>query len=155
MRFALYMLLLAWLPSCFLFKDYKRREFTYTRTGDSLSSTVAIIVPKGFKRQERIADSLGNQGMVYHYKEGAEFYILYAPLGDNYQAFDTVGHIPQPHLQGGIFYKGIDSTQRWWREAQPPFFRIGYRNVTSDSEVDFDSAVNYIKPGVSSHRKRK
>jgi hypothetical protein len=143
------------LPSCFLSKDYKRQEFTYIRTGDSSSSHVAVIVPKGFKHQERIADSLGHQGTAYQYKDGAEFYILYTTLGDNYQAFDTAGHIPQPHLQGGIFYKGIDSTKRWWREAQLPFFRIGYRYVNSEREVLFDSAVNYLKPGVSSHRKRK
>ncbi|HYH16934.1 MAG TPA: hypothetical protein VD794_16995 [Flavisolibacter sp.] len=125
------------------------------QAGDSTPSTVAIIVPKGFKREAKIADSLGNQGVVYHYLGGAEFYVLYAPLEDSSQTFDTSVHIPKPHLQGGIFYKGIDSTERWWREAQPPFFRVGYRNVDTESEVQFDSAVNYVKPGVSSHRRRK
>ena len=123
------------------------------RAGDSTSSTVAIIVPKGFKRQEAINDSI-SQGVIYHYLDGAEFYILYTPLDSIYQTFDTSLHIPQPHLQGGIFYKGIDSTKRWWREAQPPSFRIGYRNVSSENEVLFDSAVNYLKPSVSSYRKR-
>jgi len=125
------------------------------QVGDSTPSTVAIIVPKGFKREEKITDSLGNQGVIYHYLGGAEFYVLYAPLADNYQVFDTALHIPKPFLQGGLFFKGIDSTERWWREAQPPSFRIGYRNVSSESEVLFDSAVNYLKPGVSSHRRRK
>lgn len=142
-------------PSCFLFKDYKRQAFSYTRTGDSTSSSVAIIVPKGFKSIEKIADTLGDQGVTYHYKDGAEFYVLYAPLGNSYQAFNKAEHIPQQHIQGGLFYKGIDSTKRWWREAQPPFFRIGYRNVNNENEVLFDSAVNYLKPGVSSYRRRK
>lgn len=155
MRIVFVLIAFAILPSCFLFKDYKRREFSYTRTGDSSSSTVAIIVPKGFKRTEKIMDSLGHQGVAYHYKDGAEFYIIYDPLGDSYQVIDTLQHIPKPYLQGGVYYKGIDSTKRWWREAQPPFFRIGYMNVNDDKEVNFDSAVNYLKPEVSSHRKRK
>jgi hypothetical protein len=154
MRLFFCLLLLLGMESCFLFRDYKRREFSFMRTGDSMATTVAIIVPKGFKSEEKIADSLGRQGVAYHYLDGAELYIVFDPLGDNFQVFDTVGHIPQPYLQGGVFYKGIDSTKRWWREAQPPFFRIGYRNVTSESEVLFDSAVNYVKPGMPQHRRK-
>lgn len=143
------------LPSCFLLRDHKRRQFSYMRAGDRTPSIVAIIVPKGFKREEKVVDSLGHQGVVYHYLGGATFYVQYAPLEEHYPTFDTSMHIPEPHLQGGIFYKGIDSTKRWWREAQPPSFRIGYRNVSTEDEVRFDSAVNYVKPGVSSHRRRK
>ena len=77
------------------------------------------------------------------------------PAGGNYQLIDTTLHIPKPHLQGGIFYKGIDSMERWWREAQPPSFRIGYLNVNKENEVAFDSAVNYIKPGVPRYPKQK
>ncbi|ANE50966.1 hypothetical protein [Flavisolibacter tropicus] len=154
LRTALVIIILAVLPSCFLFKDYKRREFTYTRTGDSTSTTVATIVPKGYKRVKEIADSSGHQGLAYYYKDGAELYILYTPLVDNYQPIDTLRHIPKPQLQGGVFYKGIDSTRRWWREAQPPSFRFGYRNVSSEKEVFFDSAVNYIKPGMPQKRKK-
>lgn len=152
-RIAFVIIALATLPSCFLFRDYKRRPFSYTDTSGN-TTTVAAIVPKGFKRQEAINDSI-NQGVVYHYLSGAEFYILYTTRDSNYYTFDTSLHIPQPHIQGGIFYKGIDSTERWWREAQPPSFRVGYRNVNSESEVLFDSAVNYLKPGVSSYRRRK
>lgn len=140
------------LESCFLFRDYKRRPFTYTDASGN-EKTVAAIVPMGFKRQETINDSLG-QGVVYHYLDGAQFYILYTPQGGSYQTIDTTRHIPQPHIQGGIFYKGIDNTERWWREAQPPLFRIGYRNVDDDEEVLFDAAVNYLRPGVSNYRKR-
>ncbi len=155
MRVALLIVTIVVFESCFLFRDHKRREFSYMQAGDSTSSSIAIIVPKGFKRQEVIKDSLGQQGIAYHYLGGAQFYILYAPQGGSFQTFDTTVHIPEPHLQGGIFYKGIDSTERWWREALPPSFRIGYRNVNNENEVRFDSAVNYLKPGVSSHRRRK
>ena len=151
-RLAFVIIILAALPSCFLLRDHKRRPFSYVDSGGN-ETTVAAIVPKGFKRQEVIKDSLA-QGVVYHYLGGAQFYILYTTQDGNYLIFDTAFHIPQPHLQGGIFYKGIDSTRRWWREAQPPSFRIGYRNVKSDKEVLFDSAVNYLKPGVSKYRKR-
>jgi hypothetical protein len=154
MRVFFLVLLIVLFESCFLFRDHKRRPFSYTDASGT-TATVATIVPKGFKRQEVIKDSLGQQGVVYHYLNGARFYVLYSPLGGNFQKFDTAIHIPKPHLQGGIFYKGIDSTERWWREAQPPFFRIGYLNVNSDNEVAFDSAVNYLKPGVSSFRRRK
>jgi hypothetical protein len=50
-------------------------------------------------------------------------------------------------LQGGIFYKGIDSTNKlWWREAQPGLIRIGYYKVGNEEEVRFDSAVNFARP---------
>lgn len=153
MRALLWTFMFVLLESCFLFRDHKRRSFSYTDASGN-QTTVAVIVPKGFKRQEVIKDSLGQQGVAYHYLSGAQFYILYTPQGGNYQRFETTVHIPQPHLQGGIFYKGIDSTQRWWREAQPPSFRIGYRKVDNENEVRFDSAVNYLKPGVSSYRRR-
>jgi hypothetical protein len=145
MRIAYCLLLIVILPSCFLFKDYKRRTFTYTNA-EGQSADVPIIVPKGFKREERVKDSLGHEGVLYHYSNDARFYIVHYPDSGSYVAIDTSMHIPQLHKQGGIFYKGIDSTKRWWREAQPPSFRIGYLNINRAHEVLFDSAVNYLNP---------
>ena len=154
MRIAFCLLLIVILPSCFLLKDHKRRTFTYTNA-EGQSTDVAIIVPKGFKRTETIKDSLGHEGVLYHYSDDARFYVVHFPDTGNYVAIDTFVHIAKPHLQGGIFYKGIDSTKRWWREAQPPSFRIGYYNIKSENEVLFDSAVNYIQPFASEPKRWK
>lgn len=146
MRMAFWVLLILLLPSCFLFKDHKRRTFTYTTTGGE-TAKVNIIIPKGFKREEPITDSLGRQGILYHYSGNALFYVLHFPEGGNYQPIDTAVHIPKHHLQGGIFYKGVDSTSKlWWREAQPGLLRIGYLHVGNEEEVRFDSAVNFPRP---------
>ena len=153
MRSAYCLLLIVILPSCFLMRDHKKRTFTYTAaTGQS--NKVDIIIPKGFKKEERVKDSVGNEGVFYHFSDDARFYIMHFVDTGSYVAIDTGVHIPKPHIQGGIFYKGIDSTKRWWREAQPPSFRIGYYNVNNENEALFDSAVNYIRPAVSERIRR-
>ncbi len=52
-------------------------------------------------------------------------------------------HVAKMHPGGGFFFKGRDSTGLYWRELRQNNFRAGYRNVSSDVEEKFDSAVNY------------
>ena len=137
----LFILIVVLLPSCFLFKDYKKRPFVYIENGQSAST--GILVPKGFLKQES-ADTAGVIIHTYYYTGGAILYTAY--LTDTtieLQPIDKTIHQPLYHRLGGLVYKGRDENSLYYREIQQGHLRFGYRFVPEVLEFQFDSATNY------------
>ena len=142
MRMAILLLLFSF-TSCGLFSPYKNRQFTYTdSTGQQ--KTLALKVPRGFKTTSVETDSAGNKEQVYKYLNGAVYYAAYSlDTTRTYQPIDTSMNQPLPHRLGGWIYKGQDSSHLFWREIRMDSLTFGYRNVSRDNEIKFDSALNY------------
>lgn len=140
MRFAFWALVTA-VPACFLSKEYKQSTFTYTRNGQAV--VVPLLVPKGFTNEERI-DTAGVIVHEFRYGDGAILYTAY--LTDStteLQPINKARHQPVRGPQDGLVYKGMDSNERFFREIRRGPFRFGYRNVSREEELKFDSATNY------------
>lgn len=106
--------------------------------------TLRISVPKRYEKTEILTDSAGNQQQWYRYGNGAFLYMIHTTdTLTQFQPIDTANNLPRPHLYGGLMYKGLDSSGRFWREIRTDSFRFGYRFVQPDQEILFDSAVNY------------
>lgn len=136
------LLLSTGLYSCFLFKEFRAETFAYN---NKQSKVIPVIVPKGFSRSNITIDSLGNTQKFFQYGGNAFLYIAF--LKDTSIALQPIKmneHIPKAALSGGIFYKGIDSTYKYWREIRQKNFRVGYKNVKGADEGVFDSAINFI-----------
>jgi len=134
-------LLMVILNSCFLFKDYKKKEFVYISNGQNLSQP--IIVPKGYTKEE-VTDTAGIHLTTFHYPDGAYLYAAY--LKDTtyeLQQFNRMNHQPLYHRLGGMVYKGQDANELFYREIRQGNLRFGYRNVSLYSEALFDSATNF------------
>ena len=116
--------------------------FNYTANG--LNHSPPLLVPARYDRRLVTTDSAGNQEHFYYYKDSAFLYFAHAPKGKSYQPIQKSQNIPKEHPQGGLLYKGLDSTNRYWREVQMGRFRFGYRNVPGEEELRFDSSVNYV-----------
>ena len=145
MRNVFYLLFLIGLSSCFLFKDYKRKNFAYTQAGQS--QTVSLLVPKGFTK-ETVSDTAGIQLHTFQYPSGALLYAAY--LTDTtfeLQTFDKQIHQPLPFWSGGQVYKGQNNKEEFYREIRQGRLRFGYWGVGLDSETLFDSATNYAAVG--------
>ena len=140
--------------SCSLFrKPYKQDTLTYTSSG--LNNSLPLLVPARYDRRLVTTDSAGNQEHFYYYKDSAFLYFAHAPKGKSYQPIQKSQNIPKEHPQGGLLYKGLDSTNRYWREVQMGRFRFGYRHVPKEEELRFDSSVNYVAfPQVRTKSKR-
>ncbi len=138
---AVFLLLLLALSSCFLFKDYRKSQFTYTRNGQV--AMLPLVVPKGYTKQEK-TDTAGMTLQTFYYPGGA---ILYAAfLTDTtfeIQPFPKGLHQPQIHRLGGLVYKGQDEKELFYREIRQGNLRFGYRQVSPDAELLFDSATNF------------
>lgn len=135
--------------SCFLWSDLKRSSFSYTKDGKNY--TTRLMVPKGYNRTERQVDSVGNLVKYYFYPDHTVLY--FAALTDTskeYQPVNYAVNIPK-ELYQTVFFKGIDSSYRYWRETRFDHFKAGYRNVDAGSDGVFDSALNYF----SLHVKRR
>ena len=129
------------LSSCFLFKDYKKKEFVYSKGGQTAS--LPIIVPKGYLKQES-ADTAGVIVHTFYYSGGAILYTAY--LTDTTVALQPISasaHQPQFHRLGGTVYKGQDENELYYREIRQGAFRFGYRFVPEIFELQFDSATNF------------
>jgi hypothetical protein len=127
--------------SCFLFKDYKKKEFIYFRNGQT--AALPIIVPKGYLKQET-ADTAGVTLHTFYYTGGAILYAAYlTDTTAELQPINRVDHQPQIHRLGGIVYKGQDEADLYYREIRQGSFRFGYRFVPEFLELQFDSATNY------------
>ncbi len=128
--------------SCALFDGFRKREFQYT--DNNSPQKIALLIPKGFKEGEKKIDSAGNQQQVFRYEDGAFLYFAFiADTTKEYQPIMQERHVAKMHPAGGLFYKGRDSTSLYWRELQQGNFRAGYKNVSSEVEEKFDSAINY------------
>ena len=137
------LLLLFFISSCGIFSPYKNRQFTYAGA-DGAEKVVRIKVPRGFKTSSVETDSVGNKEQVYRYLNGAIYYAAYSlDTTRTYQPIDTSMAQPLPHRLGGWIYKGQDSSHLFWREIRMDSLTFGYRHVSSDNEIKFDSALNY------------
>ena len=129
------------LQSCFLFKDYRKKQFVYSTNGQTAS--LPIIVPKGYVKEEKI-DSGGITIQTFRYNDGAVLYAAY--LTDTtyeLQSIDKAIHQPLFHRLGGLVYKGQDKNDLYYREIRQGNWRFGYQNVPEIFETQFDSATNY------------
>ena len=129
------------LCSCFLFKDYKKKQFLYSNNGQA--ALLPIIVPKGYLKQET-ADTAGVTLNTYYYTGGAILYTAYlTDTTAELQPINRINHQPQIHRLGGLVYKGQDEADLYYREIRQGRFRFGYRFVPTLLELQFDSATNY------------
>lgn len=129
------------LQSCFLFKDYRKKEFVYNSNGQQTSQP--IIVPKGYTKAER-TDTAGISLYSFRYPGGAYIYAAYL-IDTTYelQSFNKKIHQPLFHRLGGLVYKGQTENELFYREIRQGNLRFGYRNVPLYLEPLFDSATNY------------
>ncbi len=128
--------------SCSLFNGFNRRKFQYT--ANNSPQNLSLLVPKGFKGEKKMVDSAGNLQQVFSYENGAFLYFAFVKdTTKTYQLFVEENHIAKKHPGGGYFFKGRDSTGLYWRELKQGNFRAGYRNVSSEIEEKFDSAINH------------
>lgn len=128
--------------SCALFDGFKKREFQYTNNNSP--QKIALLIPKGFKKEKKLVDSAGNQQQVFSYEDGAFLYFAFiADTTKEYRPILEERHIARIHPAGGFYYKGRDSTGLYWRELRQNNLRAGYKNVSPEIEEKFDSAVNY------------
>ena len=129
------------LGSCFLFRDYKKTEFTYARNGQTTS--MPLIVPRGYVRQER-TDTAGISLQTFYYPGGAIMYAAYlSDTAYEVQPFNKSAHQPLLHRLGGLVFKGQDENELFYREIRQGSLRFGYRNVPYLNEGYFDSATNF------------
>ncbi len=135
----LFIVVLMACASCSLFNGFRKREFN-----DGTQNSFQILVPKGWSSVAITPDSNGKMQQVYTYKNGATFYISNTakPINSN-ELIDTNQHIALQHPGGGTVYKGVMPGLLYWREIQKDAFRFGYKNVPTDLESRFDSALNY------------
>ncbi len=103
-----------------------------------------LMVPKKFSRMERKTDSGGNEQQYFYYPGGAQLYFVHT--NDSVQELQPINYeenIPR-QLYGWQYYKGIDNTNRYWRENRHASFRTGYRYVHPGNDGKFDSSLNYF-----------
>lgn len=145
MRNFFYLFLLIGFSSCFLFKDYRKREFAYTQAGQPQSRY--ILAPKGYFREE-VKDTAGIRLHTFQYPGGALLYAAYL-VDTTYelQTFSKEFHQPLTHNSGGQVYKGQNADESFYREIRKGNLRFGYRGVPAASETYFDSATNYAAAG--------
>lgn len=107
------------------------------------TSSVPIIVPKGYVKQERL-DTAGIALQTYQYPGGAIIYAAYL-MDTTFKLlpFNDSLHQPLIHRLGGLVYKGQDVEELYYREIRQGHLRFGYRGVPSLNEGFFDSATNY------------
>jgi hypothetical protein len=147
-QFIPFFLLTMFYSSCFLFSDLKKRKFSFSENGTKHS--INAVVPKKYSKTETRVDSSGNQVHYFIYPGGAELYFAF--LKDTTTELQTINYdenIPR-QLYQTIFYKGVDSTNHYWRETRFNNYKAGYRNVEEEDNGTFDSAINYF----SLHLKR-
>lgn len=129
------------LASCFLFRDYKRKEFSYSRNGQAV--VMPLVVPKGYVKEERV-DTAGIVMQTFLYPGGAMLYAAYlADTTVEIQPFNKGVHQPLIHRLGGLVYKGQDKDLRFFREIRQGNMRFGYRGVHMVNEGYFDSSTNH------------
>lgn len=141
-RFIAFFPLMIFCNSCFLFRDLKRTHFSFSLNG--ISHSVNVVVPKRYLKTETRIDSAGNQVHSFLYPGGAELY--FALLSDTTTQLQTINYdenIPK-ELYHTIYFKGVDSSNLYWRETRFDDYRAGYKNVEEGYDGTFDSAINYF-----------
>ena len=141
LRFLIFILVLL-LQSCFLFRPFKKASVTFNENGSEKKYT--LVVPKGFRDSEKRVDTSGNQEWYFHYGDGTTLYFVKAAdTSISYQPIRYEFNIPKP-LNHTMFFKGIDSAGRYWRESRFGNYKSGYWSAESGEDWKYDSAVNYF-----------
>jgi hypothetical protein len=138
MKFIALLLLMIGCQSCFLFSDLKKTKIALP------GRTVKIVVPKKFNKSQLQIDSLGNMVQYYYYGDGSVLY--FASLKDTSRELQTINYHDNiaKELYNTSYYKGLDSSNYFWRETRFGSYRAGYRNIDADDEGNFDSSINYF-----------
>lgn len=142
MKFTAVVFILIIFNSCFLFRDFRRSHFSFSDNGQS--RPVEVVVPKGYSRTESKTDSAGNQVQFYYYSGGAVLY--FALMKDTAAELQPINYdlnIPR-QLYQTLYFKGLDSADRYWRETRFNHYRAGYKNVEEGEDGNFDSSLNYF-----------
>jgi len=137
-----FFLLMMFCSSCFLFSDLKKKQFSFSEDGTKHS--VNTVVPKKYSKTQTSIDSSGNQVQYFFYPGGAQLY--FALLKDTTTQLQTIlynDNLPKA-LYHTIYYKGLDSSDHYWRETRFGSYRAGYRKVNKEDEGKFDSSINYF-----------
>lgn len=140
-RIVLFLFISSALTACFLAREYKQKQFTYTNNGQAV--TLPLVVPRGFLKEEK-KDTAGITLQTFYYPGGAMLYAAY--LQDTsfaIQPFNETLHQPQIHRLGGLVFKGQDENELYYREIRQGKLRFGYRLVAEANELQFDSATNF------------
>lgn len=142
MRLLAFCILIIACNSCFLFSDFRKKQFTFSQDGKN--QTVKIPVPKKFDKSEMITDSLGNQVKYYYYSGGSVLYFAY--LKDTSTKLQPINYDMnvERELYQTIYFKGLDSSNHYWRETRFGNYKAGYKNVDEDADGVFDSSINYF-----------
>lgn len=141
-QFVAFFLLMVFCSSCFLFRDLKKANFSFSENGTTHS--IKAVVPKKYSKKETRIDSVGNQVQYFLYPNGSELYFAF--LKDTTKQLQTINYeenIPK-ELYNTIYVKGMDSSNLYWRETKFANYKAGYKNVEGDDEGNFDSAINYF-----------
>lgn len=147
-QFIAFLLLMMFCSSCFLFRDLKKTHFSFSE--DGIKHSVNAIVPKKYSKTETRVDSSGNKVHYFFYSDGSQLYFAF--LKDTSTELQTINYednLPK-ELYHTIYFKGMDSTNHYWRETRFGNYRAGYRNVNNEDDGTFDSSINYF----SLHLKR-
>ena len=120
-------------------------KFTTSKISSS-NGDLKVKVPRGFVKKETNIDSAGNKEQLFLYRGGATLYVTEAmdSMVYNNAYIDPEMNIPRDHFTGGKVYKGMLPGPLYWREIRMNGLRVGYRNVSTDNEISFDSSTNYI-----------
>jgi hypothetical protein len=131
-------LLMIVFDSCFLFSDFKKTKIALP------GRTVKVVVPKKFNKSQLQIDSSGNLVQYYYYRDGSVLY--FASLKDTsteLQIINYTDNVPK-ELYHTIYYKGLDSSNYFWKESRFGEYRAGYKNIDAEDEGNFDSSINYF-----------
>ena len=142
MRLSTFFLLTLVCNSCILFSDFKKTQFSFVH--DDMNKSVNAVVPKRYSKLENKVDSTGNQVQYYFYKDGAVLY--FALMKDTSAQLQLINYdlnIPK-ELYHTVYFKGLDSSDHYWRETRFRNYRAGYKNVDKGEDGKFDSSINYF-----------
>jgi hypothetical protein len=142
MRAVLLFFLITFFNSCFLFKDFKRTRFSFSENGKEIP--FEVVVPKKYNKTESQTDSVGNQVQYYYYSDGTALY--FALMKDTSAELQSINYdlnVPKP-LYHTVYFKGLDSTNHYWRETRFDKYRAGYKLVDEGEDGNFDSSINYF-----------
>jgi hypothetical protein len=138
MKFIALFVLMIVCHSCFLFSDFKKTRISLPER------SVKTIVPKKFDKSRAVTDSLGNRVQYYYYPDGSVLYFaLLKDTSTQLQTINYADHVPK-ELYHTIYYKGLDSSNYFWRDSRFGNYRAGYKNVDGEDEWNFDSSINYF-----------
>lgn len=139
-QFIAFFVLTMLCSSCFLFSGLKKTQFSFAENG--INHSVNAVVPKKYLKTETRTDSIGNQVYYFIYPGGAELYFAF--LKDTNTQLQNINYgdnLPK-ELYHTTYFKGMDSSNLYWRETRFANYKAGYRNVEDDGT--FDSAINYF-----------